>query len=859
MITHPNLPKVDYEDGRCWLRPLPRTVGRYIHGMLFLADWHRTYLDAEDPHQPESVLTVADMFLRWKDVAPQVDDSSMAYHDETTGQRLMQLVRFLDDHWHALDDERLAGLTELANSTAGLLMDDSFHAGLNNHGMLQDLALLRYAAGGKWFASQLELERVIDCSVARLEEYFTRAFARDGAHVENSPGYHLMVARFLRDALPVLRQLEAPASDLLTDIYHRAERFAVHSILPNGYLAPLGDTKVARVRNTGHRDTFAGQAYRYAISEGADGVQPTEATAVFPDSGYAFHRTSWSDPNAYQITFKAAYLSQYHHHNDDLALTLFGRGRWLLTEAGPYGYEYDNPLTKYAFSQFAHNTVVVDGRSLPRVDKSPGGVSLEDLGAGPDARCLHVRGVNTRSASATHAREVAVDQAGEDLAVTVTDTLESADELDHDYEVLWHVGPGVHTFLRSHGVELYVAGEKALEMVWSADVPLSVSLERPSASGRVRAMRFPKFGDHRPGTVVRIRLRGVNASLRTTIRNSQWFYRDWGVAAPRSPWRTWQDDVPVNYLLETNPASKNLVVAFSAMAPDGSFTYNYKRLLDGLPVNRLYVLDDFGEGGAYYFSDHRSTHIRDAVTRLVQSVMNRCSIPLERVAVVGSSKGGSAAIIHGTNLKVGRIVVGAPQVNIGFHVSRNRPNIQEFMAGGTTSEDAEWLDRIIPEALGDIDPETRLDLVVGTRDHHLKRHVPDLVDALTRRGHQHWTVHEVDGLTHSDIGPAFRDFAQDQLLDWIQEHEGSPFDGLALVGTDSGLEVALPGIAPSQSAEIRLLRGEKVVERVPYRRGLRSWRFVGLAAGVYRARVYVRHEGTETRQAMTTNRVTWGG
>lgn len=858
VVAHSSLTDLPYEEGRCWTRPVPRTHGRYLHGLLFLADWHRTVLSGVSPEtgvppdSPDPRVVAADVVLTWeKTVTSASEPPDMAFHDETTAQRLMQIVTLLDDHGSFLDEQRRDGLTDVAARTAWLLLDEGFYGGANNHGMFQDLALLRYAARPD-VGSGPPQRHAADVALGRLETYFSECFTRDGVHVENSPGYHFMVARFLRDVVPVMARLDPRRGERLRTIYEAAERFGVHSVLPDGRISPLGDTKVVVLADTTHRSTFSGAEFRYAVTRGSRGRRPRERTVVFPEGGYAMHRTAWGDPNAYVATFKAAYLSQFHHHGDDLALTIFGRGRWLLGEAGPYGYDYHEPMTRYAFSQFAHNTVVVDGRSLPRVDATPGGVSLVDHTPERGEAFLDLVGTNERFAHARHDRRVQVREPNGDLQVTVTDTVEHDDDDEHDHEIFWHVGPGVETFLRSHGAELYAGDTKVLELTWSAETAVRTSMVSPRSGRGARAMRFPAFGKHEDGSVIRVATRGRRLDLVTTIRSGSWFYHDWGIASPSSAWTTAAGNVPVHYLTERVQDAQHLVVAFSAMAPDGSFTYNYKRLLDGLPVHRLFILDDFGEGGAYYYADHRSTHIRDDVEHVIRSAMESLCVPAERVAFVGSSKGGTAALIHGAALGVAKVVVGAPQVRIGAHVSANRPNIERFMAGGNSPEDRLWLDEIVPREAARMPHQTRLDLFVGSRDHHLRNHVPHLVEALDRSGHPGWEVHVREGLNHAEIGVPFRDFAATQLRAWTGLD--APHQSVTLQARRGGAVVACSGIDAGSSVAVHLYRGRDLVEKVPYRRGAQEFAFEDLLPGMYRARVFVR-TGTGKPEIHVTTRM----
>lgn len=544
VIAARDFPDTAYDDGGCWAAALPRAHARHLHGMMFLADWHETVLK---DGTSEALSDAVGIFLRWTEVVADLADTSMAHHDETTAQRLLQLCRLLDDHATAVDPEPRERLRDLATSTAELLASDDFYAGSNNHGMFQDLALLRFAAGSEeWLPRTRLLSRVVEVAVERLLAYFTTAFTADGVHVENSPAYHLMVSRSLRDVIPVVRAVAPDRAGTLEHIYAGAERFAAHSVTPDGTIAPLGDSKVMTVARTGHSTTFTGPAFRFATT--GEGTPPGERTVVFPHGGYAMHRTAWGDPDAYLITFKAGYLAHYHHHCDDLALTVFGRGRWLLSEAGPNGYDYGNPLTKYAYSQHAHNVVVVDGRSLPRVDQEPGGVSLVDRTHEPapaprrglgrlrelvsrprtpqpppvQPPLLRVTGTNDRFASARHERTVTVTEPAGHLHVTVRDVVEHSDGHEHDHEILWHVGPGVAVTLHDGGAELSVGDSTVLALSWAGPGPLDASLVPSRDSGRVQAMRFPRFGRHEPATVIRVASRGSRLAVTTTIRAGDW-------------------------------------------------------------------------------------------------------------------------------------------------------------------------------------------------------------------------------------------------------------------------------------------------------------------------------------------------
>lgn len=838
LIVHPTLGEIPYDKGACWWRDIPRTLGRYLHGFLFLADWYESLLLESDA----AVAAASDAMATWvaANQAPP-GSSEMAFHDETTAQRLLQMCHFMDGWGHRLTPDRATALVDAARTTVGLLLDPQFYAGRNNHGMFQDLALLRYAAAGDTVRSAAQDElahRCVNTAVERLYSYLTDSFTTDGVHVENSPGYHLMVSKYLRDLLPVFRAADAQKAAVLEGVYRGAERFATHTLLPDGSLPPVGDTRAERVRSTGHRTTFAGPEYGYAVTRGETGVVPAQRTAVFPDAGYAIHRSTWTGPQADYLLFKAAYRSNYHHHADDLSLLFYTAGRLVLAEAGPYGYDYNDPLTRYAFSQYAHNTVVVDGASQARADRKPGGVLLQDLGPG-GAVVLDVEGVNARTPGTVHRRRVTVTEGENSNTVEVRDRITHDDDAEHCYEVLWHLGPDVRPVLHGHGAELYVGDRKVLELTWRAPVPTTARLVTPADHATPRAHRFPAFGRREDGTVLAIGVDGHGLELTTTIRSGDFHYRDWGIGAAGAPWSRVHEEVPLNYLLERVQNASRLVVAFSALAPAGSFTYNYKSTLDRLNAHKLYVLDDFGDQGAYYYCDHRDLAIYRSVQKLLHRIIDELGVDLADVAFVGSSKGGTAALIHGSSLGVGRIIVGAPQIRIGSFLKNPHPNVLEFMTGGTGDEDVAWLDRAVANHVRKIRPDTSVELLIGTEDHHFRDHLPHLLAVLQRTGHDNFSVEHLEGLTHADVGKPFSQFLLHHF-DVLADGASDGSQGLAVRATAVGsrLDVSIGDALSGDYCAFYLYKGREAVQKTKYARNSGRMSFHALEPGAYRVKVF---------------------
>ncbi|MHA7142670.1 heparinase II/III family protein [Arthrobacter sp. Sr33] len=524
VIASASFKEIPFKDGAVWSTSTSRSQQRYIHGLLFLVDWYKTVLTDESTRS-SGVVAAWEIVESWsvsnkdKSASP-----SMAYHDETTAQRLINLVS-LSPYIDELLPVRTSALSALMGSTADLLSTDDFHATGNNHGMFQDLALLYWATlraadddprGAAYFAK----------AMARLRAYFGDCFTTEGVHVENTPTYHLMVARQVDNVRKIAEAAGHPDALYYGALLKHAEKYATHALMPNATYPPISDTQQINVGQSGMDRVFTGSEFAYAISQGADGVKPTDRTLILPSSGYAIYRSQWGDPKATFAFFSAAYNADYHKHSDDLSLFLSSGGIELLSESGPYSYDYANPFSRYAYSQFAHNSLVVDGQSLPRTDGHRGKVSLDVLERRIDG--FKVIGKNARHNDVVHERELDISEASGIPRFLLTDTISSSS--DHEYQLLWNLGTEVSVVLHSQGFELFHGEIKVLDLVVSGNVATRQILHEGRMKPRPLGWRFPRFGEAVPAKVVAISFKGRNAQIKTDIRLADFSYKEYEIS-----------------------------------------------------------------------------------------------------------------------------------------------------------------------------------------------------------------------------------------------------------------------------------------------------------------------------------------
>ncbi|WP_295137659.1 heparinase II/III family protein [uncultured Reyranella sp.] len=271
-----------------------------------------------------------------------------------------------------------------------ILADPSIFRGHTNHGLYQALAQLAASRrlndllpSGHFQA--LAQERLRKC----LSEHF---FADEGVHAEHSPGYHRMVLGSLLGASEA-GLLEKNQEQFLA----RAERALMWMIMPNGSLAPFGDTDHGSIR----QDQSLARQYQdpylcHALTAGASGEPPPSGVQAYKTAGYAFariySREGGANPaKASYLAQLAAYHSRVHKHADHLTFVWSEGTVPILTDPGRFGYLgrttrgdglyeqgfwYSDPRRVYVESTRAHNCVEIDGRSHPRLKTAVFGSAL---------------------------------------------------------------------------------------------------------------------------------------------------------------------------------------------------------------------------------------------------------------------------------------------------------------------------------------------------------------------------------------------------------------------------------------------------------------------------------------------------
>lgn len=511
LIKIKNWGQFKYDEGKIWTAAHNSTVHRHLHSWLFLNEWI-----AQIPENDIAIDIIVSITQNWSESFLKIADDDpffrIAYHDEATAQRMRIAIKLHHNLLnHGKDAKESTGLVKtILDHTASKLESQAFYSGLNNHGMFQSLALRDYAVYAEWLNSERR-SKLLGLANSRLDEYFDKSFTSEGVHVEHSPSYHLMVLRHVAEHRDFLESLTGSRSEFLDHLLNNAEQHSVHTILPDGRFLPVSDTQQIALSSS-KNNIFNSKVFQFASTAGREGVKPSDLTLYEPKSGYFIHRNTWDSTTGNYIAFIAAYNAHYHKHSDDLHVFLWSGGNEILSESGPYGYDGTNPFVKLGFSQWSHNNIVVDGRSLKRTDGMFDKVSMINRFRISDG--WQVEAKNERFDSVVHSRKVTFSDSLD--AVFVEDLLVS--DSKHNYFLNWNFGPKVRLQIVDKVIHGFIDNLKVVEMVFDYASTFEILHRRGVVGTNARGWRFPSMNEKTPASLVSVKFSGSTSKICTSIR-----------------------------------------------------------------------------------------------------------------------------------------------------------------------------------------------------------------------------------------------------------------------------------------------------------------------------------------------------
>lgn len=355
-----------------------RTWTWHLHSFSFLPQLMGAHMVTKD-----------DWFLRKAEelIEDWLDDnvcnlppSEMSWNEQTPAMRLWYWV-YLYEYGRCglLNPWFLRRLLAGIHLHATVLSDTSFYRAGHSSASLDQGFSIMLAAGVLPEFVNSTLWR--DLGFERTNNELKGSFTTEGVHPENTPSYHLQALGRLITIGQFLERYTKRPLPWIKEYLDSGLRFLSYIIMPNGFLPPLGDSH-SSMEDTG-LDVKKHPPLLYSVTQGREGVAPSEVDAFFSASGYAILRDRWHPASSFLETiflaFKAGFLRQGHKHDDDLSFVLYGHGEHWIIDAGRYAYDYQHPARIFVTSNRAHNAVLIDDLQFIRTASGIGKSRIVDF------------------------------------------------------------------------------------------------------------------------------------------------------------------------------------------------------------------------------------------------------------------------------------------------------------------------------------------------------------------------------------------------------------------------------------------------------------------------------------------------
>lgn len=299
---------------------------------------------------------------RWRECEAKYQSKSpLIWHDHATAFRLRGLAD-LYTALHGMEThvEDLKNLIsdEIERHVNWLLLEKNYSR-RTNHGFDQSDILLRACL---IFPNCDGLAQARNISRERLKDEISFSFTDQGAHKENSPGYHQYMMTRLK-SLSAYKELgddELAATGEI--VLENAKRFLKAITLPDGTLPIIGDTLGGEKANPDNLPSS--DVVPEPIANGEYRIWD------FADSGYVIieYTDQQTKTNA-KLIVRSGQLSHYHRHDDDLSIYWQIGDQLILGDGGLYSHNEKDPKRIFLRSPLAHNTVYVAGMNAERKTK----------------------------------------------------------------------------------------------------------------------------------------------------------------------------------------------------------------------------------------------------------------------------------------------------------------------------------------------------------------------------------------------------------------------------------------------------------------------------------------------------------
>ena len=212
------------------------------------------------------------------------------------------------------------------------------------------------------------------------------------------------------------------------------------------------------------------------------------------------------------------------------------------------------------------------------------------------------------------------------------------------------------------------------------------------------------------------------------------------------------------YLFIHEPKSRDLVIVFSGFSEIRS--YQYIMSLKNVKINKLFIADMWGyngEGnkGSYYWYHLGTIKPEIETSKIIENfLLNK----YKKIYMIGSSKGGTAAIYYGLKYNTDVIISAACQFNVGKYLSDKDTIIEGMMGVDNRIESVRILDNKMRGIISCTQSrKMKIILFYSKEEHTYKDDIVDLINELRIHNYDFYEV--VSSFKyHSEVGVYFSEY-----------------------------------------------------------------------------------------------------
>lgn len=326
LFLHSNLEIIKFKEEIDWdyeHKVSPKTYQVYIQSLSFLNPLLFLYENTEEIKYYKKAKKEIE---NWLDYFENSNNEKI-WAEHAVANRLITLVYFLSlSHNSSNNCNRLLYVIDKHLK----FLSNPIHYKENNHGLMMDKALLITSI---FLKNDNQRNFYIDISKNRVEKLILRDFSYQGVHLENSPEYHILVMKLLREVINLFRNLDLKIDYRILYILNKAENYLPYIVNHHREIPLIGDTSLNYIQEKKCYEDF-----------------------VDYEAGICVFNNEYLKST---LIFNSGFKSKTHKHRDDLSFIYSVNGHNLLVDGGKLSYDYESKLVKFIRSPLAHNTFTI--------------------------------------------------------------------------------------------------------------------------------------------------------------------------------------------------------------------------------------------------------------------------------------------------------------------------------------------------------------------------------------------------------------------------------------------------------------------------------------------------------------------